>query len=139
MWEGELIKGLLWGSKASVSLLLLISRFNLHSTVGAVSAATVLGGLVDNDAGDDEILNVQALGLQHIPKYIYIFFDLLFFLSFTSALASAFFKRSTMYLTDLTGQRPWVVLNSLAWAVRPTPPLKRRKGMHCFFSVTFFK
>lgn len=74
MWEGELMKGLLWGSKASVSLLLLISRFNLHSTVGAVSAATVLGGLVDNDAGDDEILNVQALGLQHIPKYIYIFF-----------------------------------------------------------------
>lgn len=32
---------------------------------------------------------------------------------------------------------PWVVPKAEAWGVRPTPPLKRRKGMHCFRSWTF--
>ena len=35
--------------------------YNLHSTVSTVSATTVLGSLVDNDAGDVKLFNVQTL------------------------------------------------------------------------------
>ena len=35
---------------------------NLHSTVSTVGTTTVLGGLVDNDAGDVKFFNVQTLG-----------------------------------------------------------------------------
>jgi hypothetical protein len=35
----------------------------VDSTVSTVSTTTVLGGLVDNNAGDEELFNVQSLGL----------------------------------------------------------------------------
>ena len=75
----------------------------VDSTMSTVSTTTVLGGLVNNNTGDGEFFNIQTLGLK-CNKY-----QLLFKLvgnSHTSALLSAFFKRSRMNLTDLTGQRP---------------------------------
>lgn len=38
------------------------------------------------------------------------------------------FPSSSLPLTHLTGQRPWTTPWTLAWAVRPTDPLWRRKG-----------
>lgn len=56
-----------------------------------------------------------------------------------SALLSAFFNNCNKKSADFFGQRPWVVPHCLAWAQRPTPPLKLRYGTHSFLSMTFFK
>ena len=50
----------------------------------------------------------------------------------TSALLSAFFSKSSMNPTDLTGQRPCPFeCLFFAWAVRPIPLQNRVKGMAC--------
>lgn len=56
-----------------------------------------------------------------------------------SAFDSAFFNNWSKKSADFFGQRPCVVPHCLAWAHRPTPPLKFRNGTHSFFSTTFFK
>lgn len=56
-----------------------------------------------------------------------------------SALASALLSKCNKYSADLAGQRPWVHLWALHWALRPTPPLKRLNGTISFFAITFFK
>ena len=58
----------------------------------------------------------------------------------TSALLSAFFSKSSMNPTDLTGQRPCPFeCLFFAWAVRPTPLQKRVKGMACLWASTSSK
>ena len=55
----------------------------------------------------------------------------------TSALLSAFFNKPSKKVADFTGQRPWPLeWRDLAWAVRPTPPQNRRKGMACLWART---
>lgn len=55
----------------------------------------------------------------------------------TSALLSAFLSKSRINLADLKGQRPWPFeWRFFAWAVRPTPRQKRRKGMDCLWAIT---
>ena len=56
----------------------------------------------------------------------------------TSALLSAFFSRASRNWQDLAGQRPCPLLcfSFLAWAVRPTPPQKRLKGMTRLWAST---
>lgn len=56
-----------------------------------------------------------------------------------SALASALLSRWSKCSADFAGQRPWVHLWALHWALRPTPPLKRLNGTISFFAITFFK
>lgn len=58
----------------------------------------------------------------------------------TSALLSAFLRRSRINFADLTGQRPCPFeCLFLAWAVRPTPPQKRRNGIACLWARTSSK
>ena len=55
----------------------------------------------------------------------------------TSALLSAFFNKPSKKVADFTGHRPWPLeWRDLAWAVRPTPPQNRRKGIACLWART---
>jgi hypothetical protein len=84
----------------------------VDTTVSTVSTTTVLGSLVNNDAGDIKFLNIQTLSLKqnNVNTFVLIYCSSEFFfhiyMYITSALLSAFFKRSVTNLTDLTGQRP---------------------------------
>ena len=51
----------------------------LHSTVGTVCATTVLGSLVNNDAGDVKFFNVQTLSLIHTYNNPILVFNIFFF------------------------------------------------------------
>jgi hypothetical protein len=44
----------------------------VDTTVSTVSTTTVLGSLVNNDAGDIKFLNVQTLSLNTIDQYLII-------------------------------------------------------------------
>lgn len=58
----------------------------------------------------------------------------------TSALLSAFLRRSRTNWADLAGQRPWPFeCLFFAWAVRPTPRQKRVKGIACLWAMTSSK
>jgi len=58
----------------------------------------------------------------------------------TSALLSAFLRRSRTNWADLAGQRPWPFeCLFFAWAVRPTPRQKRVKGIACLWAITSSK
>lgn len=58
----------------------------------------------------------------------------------TSALLSAFLRRSRTNWADLAGQRPWPFeCLFFAWAVRPTPRQKRVNGIACLWAITSSK
>ena len=44
---------------------------------------------------------------------------------------AAWQRTSARYRSAEGNDGPWVALNCFAWLARPTPPLKRRKGMTC--------
>lgn len=107
----------------------------IDAAMSTVGTTTLLGRLVDLDVLDRQLVYVQPLDL--CPQE-----ETVAHLSMasipadrkshhTSALLWTFLSRSRMNRQLFSGQRPCVVPKALAWAVRPTPPLKRRNGTHC--------
>lgn len=113
------------------------------STIGTTS---LFLGLVNLNVGNEESIHIQTF---HLPKEELVTQiqkkkkcdkNLDVTINFTSALLSAFLSKSKMNLADLTGQRPCPFeCRFFAWAVLPTPPQNRVKGMACLWASTSSK
>ena len=128
----------------------------VYPSMGTISTATLFCCLIDLDMWYVKRINIQTFHLNNKQiKFTSIRQDIhevkkqasVYNITkinpgkvTTSALLSAFFSKSRINLADLAGQRPcpfeW---RFLAWAVRPTPPQKRRKGIACLCAKTSSK
>lgn len=116
-----------------------VALVRVDTTVGAVSAAAGLGGLLDDNVLDEQVLGREVLGV---------------------GVGLGVLEETENKLNRLDGPATWMLVvalgrctppalrrfskvytpvvmpNFLAWPVRPIEPLNRRKGMHCLCSWT---
>lgn len=117
----------------------------VDSTVGTISSTSHLGSSVNLDVFNNEGIYFKTLKettIRYRFKNLARGFNLSWVvrqtLTLTSALDSAFLRRSRTTVALFLGQAPREpeVLKALAWACLPTPPMNRLIGMICFLATT---
>ena len=108
--------------------------------MGTVGSAPLLLSLVYLNVRDEERVHVQSFHLERTEMLRLATacktLEFSHWIS-TSALLSAFLRRSRMNLADFAGQRPCPLgWRFLAWAVRPTPRQNLVKGIACLWAMT---